>query len=349
MTTISLHRNAHPVLPVLALVAVAVTWGVTFSVVDGAGQLIPPADLVAWRFGLATLALLMIRRRRALPAALRRRGIVLGGLLGLGFLLQTWAMTDTDAAMSAFLIGTLVVLAPIIGWALFRVRPALATWIGVAVATAGLAMLSLQGAGFGRGEVLTLLAAGLWALHLVLLARWGSSHFALELARIQTATVTGMALLTVFLGGLASGGRMVPTIPADGETWLSMIFLAFPATAAAMIALSWAQSRMSAARAAIILTLEPAAAAAIAALLGAELGVRTMIGGALLVGAMLVVELGPKWHRPLGDRRRAAHAVIAGVAGRQRPSVPAPRWGILPNPRGEPGQLVGAGRELPGT
>ena len=132
-----------------------------------------------------------------MPAALRRRGIVLGALLGLGFLLQAWAMTDTDATMSGFLIGTLVVLAPIIGWAVFRVRPARATWIGVAVATAGLAILSLQAAGFGRGEALTLLAACLWALHLVLLSRWGSADFALELARIQTATVTAMALLAV--------------------------------------------------------------------------------------------------------------------------------------------------------
>ncbi len=295
MTVISLRRRADPLLPVLALVAVAVTWGVTFSVVDGASGLIPPADLVAWRFGLATLALCTFRRRRVLTAALRRRGIVLGSLLGLGFLLQTWAMTDTDATMSGFLIGTLVILAPIIGWAVVRVRPAGATWIGVAVATAGLAMLSLQGGGFGRGEALTLLAAGSWALHLVLLSRWGKADFAFELARLQTVTVTVMALLAVFLGGVICGGRPFPAIPADGQTWLSIAFLALPATAVAMIALSWAQSRMTATRAAIILTLEPAAAAATAALLGAEVGLRTIIGGSLLVGAMLIVELGPRW------------------------------------------------------
>ena len=316
MTVRSQHRRAHPALPALALVAVAVTWGVTFSVVDGASQLIPPADLVAWRFGVATLLLFLVRRGRflsgrfrrgrLLPAALRRRGIVLGALLGAGFLLQTWAMTDTDATMSGFLIGTLVVLAPIIGWAAFGVRPARATWIGTAVATAGLAMLSLQGGGFGRGEVLTLLAAGLWALHLVLLARWGVADFAFELARIQTATVTAMALLAVLLGGAIGAGRLLPAIPADGETWLSVIFLALPATALAMIALSWGQSRMTAARAAIILTVEPAAAAATAAMLGAELGSRTIIGGSLLVGAMLIVELGPRWKGLQRQRHRAA-------------------------------------------
>lgn len=293
------RRPPSPVLPVLAMIAVAVTWGVTFSVVDVAADSMPPADLVAWRFGVATVALLLIRRRAPrMPSALRFRGIVLGGLLGLGFLLQTWAMTDTDAMMAGFLIGTLVVIAPAIGWALFRVRPALSTWIGVAVATVGLALLSLRGGGFGRGEALTLLAAVVWALHLVLLARWGRPAHALELARTQTASVAVMALLTVLVGGVVTGGPLLPAAPADAGSLAGVLFLALPATAVAMVALSWAQPRMSAARAAVILTLEPAAAAGTAVVLGAELGVRTVLGGALLVGAMLIVEVGGSdWSR----------------------------------------------------
>jgi drug/metabolite transporter (DMT)-like permease len=286
-------RRVSPALPVLAVVAVAVTWGVTFSVVDDAAQRMPPADLVAWRFVLATTALLLVRHRgRRMSAGLRLRGIVMGALLGLGFLLQTWAMTDTDAMMAGFLIGTMVVIAPAVGWALFRVRPALSTWIGVAVATSGLALLSLRGGGFGRGEALTLLAAAVWALHLVLLARWGRPAHALELARTQTATVAVMALVTVAVGGAVSGGRLLPEVPPDGGSLAGIVFLALPATAVAMLALSWAQPRMSAARAAVILTLEPAAAALTAAVLGAEIGARTVLGGALLVLAMLIVEWG---------------------------------------------------------
>ena len=105
-------------LPVLALVGVAITWGITFTVVDDAAQHLSAADLVAWRFGVATVVLLLIRRpgRPPLPGALRLRAMVLGGLLGAGFLLQAWAMTDTDAVMAGFLIGTLVVMAPMISW-----------------------------------------------------------------------------------------------------------------------------------------------------------------------------------------------------------------------------------------
>jgi hypothetical protein len=115
-----------------------------------------------------------------------------------------------------------------------------------------------------------------------------------------------------------------------------------------MIALSWAQSRMTAARAAIILTLEPAAAAVTAAILGAELGTRTVIGGALLVGAMLVVELHPRWPGlPIG-RSRPVHVAVR-TAGRPRIPVADPRWWMAPRATAQSDQLIGAGRELPGT
>ena len=286
-------------LPVQGMIAVAITWGVAVSVVDATTATTPAADMVAWRFGIAAVALVLIPRRAPrMPSLLRIRAVILGALLGAGFLLQTLAMTDTDAMMAGFLTGTLVIIAPSIGWALFKVRPALSTWVGVAVATAGLSLLSLRGAGFGRGEVLTLLAATMWALHLVLLARWAKPEHALGLAKVQTATVAALALLTVAVVGASSGGSLLPAVPTDGGSVLALLFLALPATAAAMIALSWAQSRMSATRAAIILTLEPAAAALSAAFLGAELGAATIIGGLLLVGAMVVVEVGDRWGLP---------------------------------------------------
>lgn len=311
------HRAVHPgpqrlsvPLPTIALVGVAVVWGVTFSavdlsVIDASGGQMRPADLVAWRFGIGALALTLIRtltliRRsgRSMPPSLRRRGMLLGTFLGLGFLLQTWALTYTDAMMSAFLTGMLVVIAPVAGWLIFRDRPAPVTWIAVAVATAGLAVLSLGGAGFGPGELITLGAAASWAVHLVLLARWAEPAHAVELARIQTATVFGMALLTVAVGGILGGSSPLPRVPADAATWATVLFLALLSTAGAMVLLSWAQARVSATRAAVILTLEPAVAAVTAGCLGGELGARTIAGGALLLGAMYLVEMGGRRTRP---------------------------------------------------
>jgi drug/metabolite transporter (DMT)-like permease len=309
-THISLRRL--PALPSLALLLVAVIWGVSFSVVDETTTALPAADLVAWRFGLAAVILLVIRRAApALPSVLRGRAIILGGLLGAGFLLQTWALSYTDAVMSGFLVGTLVIIAPITSWLLFGDRPGWPSWCAVAVASIGLALLSLRGNGFGPGEAITLAAAAVWALHLVLLARWARAEHALQLARIQTSTVAVLALCTVAVSGWVTGGSTLPAIPQDGETWLSVVFLAVLATAAAMILLSWAQSRLTATRAAVILTLEPAAAGITGAMLGSEFGGRTIAGGVLLLAAMLLVEVGSM-------RRSGSHPARHRRPGRGR-------------------------------
>ena len=304
-------------LPTLAMVGVAAVWGVSFSVVDGSvigggAGAIPPTDLVAWRFGLGTVVLILIRafvtRRRAprkMPPALRQRAVIVGVFLGSGFLLQTWALTYTDAVMSAFLTGLLVVIAPVAGWLIFRDRPGRVTWVAVVVATAGLAVLSLRGAGFGQGELITSLAAAMWAIHLVLLARWAKPEFAIELAWIQTATVTGLAICTIAVDAMISGRSPLPTPPTQVQGWLGIAFLAVLATAAAMVLLSWAQSRMTATRASIILTLEPAVAGLTAACLGSEFGLRTVAGGALLLVAMYLVEVGGRRRSPTAPASKA--------------------------------------------
>jgi drug/metabolite transporter (DMT)-like permease len=63
------------------------------------------------------------------------------------------------------------------------------------------------------------------------------------------------------------------------------------ATAAAFLVQTWAQSIMDPSRVAIILTTEVIFAAAIAVAVGQEvLALRVVIGGALMVLAMLIVE-----------------------------------------------------------
>ena len=106
-----------------------------------------------------------------------------------------------------------------------------------------------------------------------------------------------MALLAVVVTGTATGASLLPALPPDERTWLSVLFLAVLATAAAMALLSWSQARVSATRAAVILTLEPAVAGLTAALTGAVLTGRVVLGAVLLLAAIYVVELG-------GRRRR---------------------------------------------
>ncbi len=315
-------------LPPAALALAAAIWGVTFTVADGAAALLPSADLVAWRFGLGTLVLSMVlslstRSRRPLSAAMRGRGVVLGALLGGGFLLQAWALTYTDALTSGFLTSLLVVFAPLAGWLLFGARLNRWTWAGVATALAGIMVLSLHGARLGPGELITLASAALWGLHVVLLSRWSTPGHTLRLARTQTATVTAMAMLGVLIKAIATGGSPLPALPPNGTAWLSVLFLAVLASAAAMALLSWSQARVDATRAAVILTLEPAVAGLTAVLTGTQLTPRTVLGAVLLIAAMYVVELGG---------RPGAQGVVRQVDCRRLSSNPVPRAGLSASP-----------------
>ena len=67
--------------------------------------------------------------------------------------------------------------------------------------------------------------------------------------------------------------------------------MALAAGALAMVAQTWAQSQLDASRAALLMTMEPVFAAGFAAAFGNEsLGPRVVVGGVLVLAAMMLAE-----------------------------------------------------------
>ena len=84
-------------------------------------------------------------------------------------------------------------------------------------------------------------------------------------------------------------------LPQQLSDWLAILYMAVVAGALAMVGQTWAQAHLSPTRTAIIMTMEPVFAAFFAVLLGGEsLTARMVIGGALVVTAMVIVELVPR-------------------------------------------------------
>jgi drug/metabolite transporter (DMT)-like permease len=268
------------------LVLVTAVWGSTFFLIRDLVVHVPPADFLAVRFAIAAvvMALLFHRQTLALSRSDLRVGVVLGVLYGLAQVLQTMGLQTTDASVSGFITGTYVVLTPVLGAVVLHDRIGRVTWVAVGLATVGLALLSLQGLAVGRGEALTLVAAVLYAGHIVALGRWSTPRTAVGLATVQAGVITVVAGVAAVPDGL--------TLPADGGQWASLLYMALVAGAVALWAQTWAQAHLTATRAAIVMTLEPVFAAAFAVLLGGEsLTARMLLGGALVLGAMYLVEL----------------------------------------------------------
>ena len=288
----------------------AAVWGVAYVVVSDALHHLPPADFLAWRFAVAVgvLALLRPREVRALTPTAVRTGALVGLPLAAGYLLQTVGLITTSAAVSGFLTGLLVVFVPLLGACLLRRRPTGQVLAGVSVATAGLAVLCLDAVSVGWGELLTVLGAAAFAVHVLVLARHAGGHAPSALVLVQLAVVAGVSLLLAADGGLA--------VPGSGAVWLAILVTALPCTALAYWLQTWAQRRLSATSTAVVLTSEPLFAALAAVWLGGEvLTPRVLLGGALVVTAMLLVEVAP--------RRRLA-APLAVPAQATPPPAPVP-------------------------
>jgi drug/metabolite transporter (DMT)-like permease len=287
------QRSRTTAFAAIGLVSVTAVWGSTFFLIRDLLTRVPVVDFLAVRFAIAAVVLGLIAHRRVLRLAprTRRRGLVLGLVYGIAQILQTAGLEHTSASVSGFVTGMYVVFTPLLAGILLRNRIGTAAWIAVVLATAGLAVLALRGFAFGYGEFLTLLAAGLYALHIVGVGAWTSAEDALGLAVVQMAVIAVVCLVAAVPGGI--------TIPDRGSDWLSVVYMALVAGAFALVMQTWAQAHLPPTRAAIVMCMEPVWAAFFAVLLGGEnLTVRMLVGGALVLGAMYLAELAPRGRLP---------------------------------------------------
>ena len=166
-------------------------------------------------------------------------------------------------------------------------RITLVTWGAVLLAVVGLAVLTLDGFSVGYGEALTFVAALLYALHIVGLGAWSTPGDAMGLATLQLLVVAAVCLLIT-----APDGIVLPDRTSD---WAALLYMALIPGALAIVGQTWAQAHLAPTRTAIVMSMEPVFAAFFAVLLGGEsLTERMLFGGALVLAAMLVVELVPR-------------------------------------------------------
>jgi drug/metabolite transporter (DMT)-like permease len=272
-----------------ALLAMTACWGSTFFLIRDLLDRVPVLDFLAVRFAIASVALYLLAPRALgrMSATSRRNAIVLGLLYGIAQILQTTGLAHTPASVSGFITGMYVVCTPLLSALILRTRITPVTWGAVALATAGLAVLTLNGFSVGYGEALTLVAAILYALHIVGLGAWAGAREAMGMTIVQLVVITVVCFVATVPNGIV--------LPDNTADWLSIVYMAVFAGALALAGQTWAQAHLPPTRAAIIMSMEPVFAAFFAVLLGGEvLTLRMALGGAMVLTAMLTVELAPR-------------------------------------------------------
>jgi drug/metabolite transporter (DMT)-like permease len=278
-------------LATLTLLGITAAWGSTFFLIKDLLERVPTLDFLGVRFAIAAVALVMVAPRALgrLSREARRHAVVLGLLYGLGQILQTAGLAHTPASVSGFITGLYVVATPLFAAVLLHTRITWLTWAAVLLAVVGLAVLTLNGLSVGYGEALTFVAAMLYALHIVGLGAWSTATDAMGLAILQLIVIA-----VVCLACTAPNGLVLPDRASD---WLSLLYMALIPGALGIVGQTWAQAHLPPTRTAIVMSMEPVFAAFFAVLLGGEsLTSRMLLGGAFVVAAMLVAELGPRRH-----------------------------------------------------
>jgi drug/metabolite transporter (DMT)-like permease len=277
---------APPIVPFVALVAVTAIWGVTFVQIKDALELYPLFAFLAVRFAIAvaTLAPLVRSRIRTLGRDGALAGAGLGSLLAAGYGLQTAGLDRTTVSAAGFVTGMYVVLTPIFGLVLFRVRAGAAVWLGVALAVTGLAMLSGVQAGSTTGDLLVLAGAAAYALQIVLMERFAPRYDPLAFTTAQmSAAFVGFAAIAIAAGQVEA--------PHGWTVWGALIVTGVFASALAFLVQAWAQRRTSANRTALIFALEPVFAGIFGyALAGDRLGAIGWAGCAVILCGIAVAE-----------------------------------------------------------
>lgn len=270
----------------LALVGVTVIWGATFVLVKSALTDVSVVLFLALRFALAAAVLALVYRR-----LLRRNGlwpgVAAGCLLFVAYVFQTKGLELTSPPKSAFLTGLSIPMVPLLGSLVYRNRPRLFEAVGVLVASAGMAMMTLPSGRFeiGRGDFLSILCALAFALHIVLVSHYSPVIGFETIAVVQVAVA---AVLGMLFFRTAEPVRFHLSVAVSAAVLVTGLL----ATAVAFTTMAWAQQYTTATRSALIFALEPVVAWVTSYILtGDTLSVRGQAGAALILAGVMLVEV----------------------------------------------------------
>lgn len=272
----------------LALFFVAIVWGGGFVAVKDALNTMTPMLLMAYRFSIAALLLYVFFRKKIGGFAKTdlKGGAVVGAMLFLGFAFQTIGLQFTTASKQGFLTAVYVVFVPFLYWLIYKSAPPLKVFIASALAIIGIGLISYQpGMQVNQGDILTLVCALFFALHILSIEYFSKTVASLKLAFLQMAVA---AALCVVFAVLTEPVRFVLT----GREWTAIIYLAVFSTFLCFTVQTVAQRYTSSSHASLIMSLESVFAAILGVMiLGEQLNANIIIGSALVFMAIMIIEI----------------------------------------------------------
>jgi len=261
------------------LLGITAIWGFTFPAMKVSLDYIPPILFLAYRFGIASLFMLLIFRRRALAKETFFEGFILGATLFFGHGFQIVGLKYTSASNSAFITSLYVVFTPFIAYFILgdEVKERDALSLGVAII--GLYLISGASLSFNYGDLLTTLCAVSFAFQIVLVQKFGEKDYiSLAFWQIFWNFVFSTVYALTFEG---------VALPVKIAPWLGILYTGVFATVIAFTLQVKYQKETKAHKAALIYSAEPIFGHISAFLtIGEVLTLRGYLGALLILSAI---------------------------------------------------------------
>lgn len=271
----------------LMILLESLIFGVTFVVIKEGLANIEPLNFLAWRFilGAIVLALICHKKLKSFDLDKVKLGAAVGLVLAVAQSCQTLGIQYSTASKSAFITNLCVVLVPVFLAIKAKEMPKPNIIVSVILASSGLALLTLEnGLSIGIGDILLFICAIFFALYIILVGKYSRQIDAISFTTYQLSAVAISCLFAAIFTGEFS-------IPQNYLAWQSILFCAVFATAAVHVIQNHFQQYISETTTAIIFASIPLFATIAAFFyLGEQITLKTIIGGTLVITAMVLAE-----------------------------------------------------------
>lgn len=271
----------------LALFTAAFLWGVSFVAVEKAMEFgWTPFALLGMRGLLSGLALSVFAMKNKFwkKPTLIIESLMAGTLMFVGMALQTYGQAMSTVSNSSFITVLYVVFIPVILWKKQRATGSIV--LAVILAVIGTAFLTLNGGlTLNVGDILLIGCALSFAIHIIFLGHVIRHNDLMSVAMIQSLTMGFLGFLFASINGQG--------IPSTG--WIYVLYAGLLSSGLAFLLQLYGQQHVSPTISGLLLTLESLFGSLGAIfLLNEPFTLNVLVGGSLMLLAVVTIELGPR-------------------------------------------------------
>ncbi|NLZ81002.1 MAG: DMT family transporter [Clostridiales bacterium] len=277
-------------LALFGLLFASIIWGGAYVAVMSSLDMIPPLYVMAIRFTIALIGLSVIFYKRIMKMTKRDllAGLILGILMFLSYIFQTYGLKYTTASKNAFLTTSYVIMVPFFNWIINKKKADSYSIFAAILAILGIGLLSLQGdMTINLGDLLTLICGIFFALHLIYIDRFTVKSDPIILTVLQIGIA---GLLSWICAPIVDGALPVITdSQAMSELTISLLYLGIASTMIGFLLQNVGQKYTDPSTAALILSLESVFGVLFSVLLLGEVLSVKMANGCILIFVAIII------------------------------------------------------------